>query len=115
MEKKYFYGNEISEEGLERGYVDYQCLAKAFDAVSNDYILDVYRDDWKLVSGNEYDDDDEPKEFFQHFIVSNNAVEILKEADEVVYYNEKLDMYVWAVNHWGTAWSYVMTNIKITW
>ena len=33
MEKKYFYGNEISQYGLENGYVDFATLAKSFDAV----------------------------------------------------------------------------------
>lgn len=36
---KYFYGNEISAYGQEHGYVDYRTLAKAFDAVMcNDII-----------------------------------------------------------------------------
>ena len=30
---KYFYGNEVSEYGQKNGYVDYRTLAKAFDAV----------------------------------------------------------------------------------
>ena len=30
---KYFCGNEISAYGLERGYLDYATLSKAFDAV----------------------------------------------------------------------------------
>ena len=30
---EYFYGNKISEYGLENGYVDYATLAKSFDAV----------------------------------------------------------------------------------
>lgn len=30
---EYFYGNKISEYGLQNGYVDYSTLAKAFDAV----------------------------------------------------------------------------------
>lgn len=30
---KYFYGNKISEYGLNNGYIDYRTLAKAFDAV----------------------------------------------------------------------------------
>ena len=29
----YFYGNQISDYGLEHGYVDYDTLSKAFDAV----------------------------------------------------------------------------------
>ena len=36
---KYFYGNEISEYGQEHGYVDYRTLAKAFDAVMQNDII----------------------------------------------------------------------------
>ena len=52
-------------------------------------------------------------DIFQYFIVDNKGADILKEAGEIVYYCEKLDMYVWGVTHWGTSWDYVLTNIKI--
>jgi len=38
-EQKYYYGNAISEYGMEHGYVDYRTLAKAFDAVLNNDII----------------------------------------------------------------------------
>jgi cell division septum initiation protein DivIVA len=52
-------------------------------------------------------------EIFQYYIVSNNGAEILKDAGEIVFYNDVLDMYVWGVTHWGTSWDYVLTDIKI--
>lgn len=53
-------------------------------------------------------------EIFQYFIISYNGAEILKDwTDEIVYYNELLDMYVWGVTHWGTGWDYVLTDIKL--
>lgn len=51
-------------------------------------------------------------EIFQYYIVDDNGAEILKEINEIVFYNEELDMYVWGVTHWGTSWDYVLTNIK---
>lgn len=33
--------------------------------------------------------------------------------DEYVIYNEKLDIYVWAITHFGTSWDYVLTDIKL--
>lgn len=51
-------------------------------------------------------------ECYQYYIVSDNGAEILKEINEIVYYNEELDMYVWGVTHWGTSWDYVLTDIK---
>lgn len=50
-------------------------------------------------------------EIFQYYIVSDSGAEILKECNEIVFYNDALDMYVWGVTHWGTAWSHVLTDI----
>ena len=42
---EYFYGNKISEYGLQNGYLDYATLAKAFDAVMvNDITKLFYAD-----------------------------------------------------------------------
>ena len=52
-------------------------------------------------------------EIFQFFIVDDNGAEILKEAGEILFYNEHLGLTVWGVTHFGTSWDYVLTNIKI--
>ena len=166
---KYFYGNEISEYGQEHGRVDYATLAKAFDAVLNNEVIQKTYDVgyWEQESGmidnteeieelqeeidnimydisemidadesfedsekhlamvsqmeelqdkiNELEEEQENsynEECYQYYIVSDNGAEILKEINEIVFYNEELDMYVWGVTHFGTAWSYVLTDIK---
>ena len=150
---KYFYGNEISEYGQEHGRVDYATLAKAFDAVLNNEIMQKTYDIgyWEQESGfvdnseeieelqeqieelmldNENDEHTEEleelqdkineleeeqdyyPEIYQYYIVSDNGAEILKEINEIVFYNEELDMYIWGVTHFGTSWSYVLTDIK---
>ena len=54
------------------------------------------------------------EEIFQYFIISDNGAEILKDyTNEIVLYNEALDIYVWGVTHWGTSWDYVLTDIKL--
>ena len=113
---KYFYGNEISEYGLAHGFVDYRTLAKSFDAVLNNEIISKTYDlgYWELVSGCEYDEEtEEYVEIYQYYIVDDNGARILADADEIVYYNELFDMYVWGVTHYGTSWDYVLTNIKL--
>lgn len=53
-------------------------------------------------------------EIFQYFIISEQGANILKEwTDEIVYYNETLDIYVWGVTHLGTVWDYVLTDIQL--
>lgn len=54
-----------------------------------------------------------PDEIFQYYIISDNGAEILKQyTNEIVFYNSELDMYVWGVTHYGTSWSYVLTEIE---
>lgn len=159
-EQKYYYGNVISDYGIEHGYVDYATLAKCFNAVLNNDIMNLTYDigPWEQVSGAidntdeieqleekkdeleeenesspsqileneineingqieelEKEQNDEP-EVFQWFIVDDCGARLLQqETNEIVYYNEMLDMYLWCVTHYGTCWDYVLTNIKIDW
>lgn len=54
-----------------------------------------------------------PPEIFQYFIISDAGASILEDyTNEIVFYNQELDMYVWGVTHWGTAWDYVLTEIQ---
>lgn len=122
-EQKYYYGNAISEYGMEHGYIDYATLAKAFDAVLNNDIMNLTYDigSWEQVSGiidnsdeiEELENEQDYQEVFQWFIVDDWGARLLKEINEIVYYNEKLDMYLWGVTHYGTSWDYVLTNIPI--
>lgn len=119
---RYFYGNKISDYGLQHGYVDYATLSKSFNAVLvNDITKLFYADingeysEAEIINGFDYDDENgNPIEIYQYFIISDNGAEILKElTDEIVYYIPLLDCYVWGVTHYGTAWDYVLTDIKI--
>lgn len=52
-------------------------------------------------------------DIFQYYIVSDNGAEIIKDyTNEILFYNEELDMYIWGVTHYGTSWDYVLTDIK---
>ena len=177
----YFCGNEASDYAKETGFLDYATLAKSFDAVLNNEIIQATSDIgyWDIENGSEeyyednngnrytYDEKEERieeletkireyedtinevmerdedyeenhvyiamnenisrikeeietleyahyEEIFQYFIISDNGAEILKDyTDEIVFYNETLDMYVWGVTHWGTSWDYVLTDIRL--
>lgn len=168
IKSDYFYGNKVSDYGIENGYVDYATLAKSFEGVLNNNIMENTFEIgyWEQLSGwidnqdeidelqeqideldyelgqledldvsNEtknkmenlqsqidelqeqiYDlesDQENQTEIFQYFIVSDNGASILQECNEILFYNDVLDMYVWGVTHYGTSWSYVLTDIKI--
>ena len=169
---EYWYGNKISEYGIEHGYVDYATFAKAFNSVLANEIMEATNGVigyWEQESGycfedsqgNQYsqeerdekveeleeklkeldeqlyelEDDDELYEeieqqrdeiqedidaledykyddVYQWYIISSNGAEICERANEIVYYNDELDMYLWGVTHLGTSWNYVLTDIK---
>ena len=115
----YFYGHEISKYGKENGYVDYETLARAVgDMVLNNEIVPYgygHGLEWELVNGEYYDEEnDYYYDIFQWYIIRPIGVEILEMwTDEIVYYNEELDIYVWGITHFGTAWDYVLTDIKL--
>ena len=57
---------------------------------------------------------DEQREIFQYYIISDNGANILQNyTDDPVYYLPALNCYVWGVTHFGTHWDYVLTDVKI--
>lgn len=157
-EQKYYYGNAISEYGMQNGRVDYATLAKCFDAVLNNNIMQLTYDIgyWDQVSGiidntdeieeleekrdeleeqnenspsqiieneinkindqiEEFEREQDDQEVFQWYIVDDGGAKLLQDINQIVYYNETLNMYLWGVTHYGTSWDYVLTNIKIDW
>ena len=66
---EYFCGNKISEYGIENGFLDYATLAKSFDAVLNNNIMQATYDIgyWDKESG---------------FVDNSEAIEELQEKIE---------------------------------
>ena len=55
-----------------------------------------------------------PSEIYRYYIISEEGANILCEfTNEIIFYNEELDMYVWGVCHFGTTWDYVLTDIPV--
>lgn len=105
------WGVKVSDYGLKKGRLDYTALANILgDCIHNDYVREELPYDWNLVSGD-YEDADIVS---QDFIITEYGYGILRDyTDELVFYNDKLNMYIWGVTHFGTSWDYVLTNIKL--
>ena len=89
------YGVEVSDYGLEHGYLDYQTLAQIVgDCILNNTVRSETAEDWEIVAG-------EFKEMvFQDYVISEYGYKFLEDhTDELVFYNERLDMYIWSVTH----------------
>lgn len=109
------YGIKVSDYGLEKGYLDFKALAGIVgDCILNNDIYEyVGYDNWCLESGCDYDEEDY-YEVLQFYIITASGAEFLRQfTDEIIYYNETLDMYLWGVTHLGTSWDYVLTDIEL--
>lgn len=110
------YGHKVSEYALENGHLDYLTLSKIVgDCVLNNHIFEYAGyENWALENGLEENEEGDYLEVYQYYIISDNGARMLMDfTDEIVYYNEKLDLYLWGITHFGTVWSYVLTDIKL--
>lgn len=101
------WGIKVSEYGLEKGYLDYRTLSEMVGpTIMNNEI--IKHGEWEQVSGG-YEDI-----IHTFYIISKNGYNTLKDyTDEAVFYNDEFDMYLWGIDHYGTNWDYVLTNIEL--
>ena len=110
------FGFKVSDYGLENGYLDYYTLSRIVGdcVLNNDIFLYAGYENWELVNGLEENEYGDYLEVYQYYIISNSGYSFLRDyTDEIVYYHENLDMYIWGVTHFGTSWDYVLTDIRL--
>lgn len=50
---------------------------------------------------------------YQTYIIDASGADYLKRrTNEIVYYCEKLELYLWGITHFGTSWSIIFTDIS---
>lgn len=53
------------------------------------------------------------REVYQYYLINyNDARRLSNYTNELVIYNEELELYILCVCHWGTSWDYVSSNWK---
>lgn len=109
------YGVEPSEYAKKYGYLDYKSLADIVgNRIINNEVIKFSPDHWEINNGDFESEDGSYNEVFQWFIIDDWGAEFLIDhTNEIVYYNEELDMYLWGVTHLGTSWDYVLTDLKM--
>ncbi len=56
---------------------------------------------------------EEWEEIYQWYLIDPSDAEYLKSVtDELVFYSDILDEYVWGVTHYGTSWDGVTLEVK---
>lgn len=68
---------------------------------------DIVKDELELVNGSYYDEEyGDCYEIFQYYIIQDPRF-AMRYTDEIIFYDNRLNLYVLGVTHYGTAWSYV--------
>ena len=94
--------------------IDYNTDDQKNSMILNNEVIKYEFDYWVLENGNDYDEENGYYyDIFQYYILNDGDAERLKEhTNEIIYYNEKLDMYLLGVTHWGTSWTCVNSDFK---
>ena len=69
--------------------------------VKDDYLMDII-DDLDLY--NYYDD------IYQYYIIDDYSSDLFIKLQYPVFYSNALNVYVVGITHYGTSWSYILTN-----
>lgn len=73
-------------------------------------------DDWEdleQLSGFNDSEEEDYQEIYQYYIIDDDLAKRLQDINEIVYYHNRLDIYILGVSHFGTGWSYVLTDLKL--
>lgn len=108
---------KIAKIELETGRITYRTLADyvGYKILCSDKILKRYGKELQVNNcDNLFDEEGNPYEICQYFIITRDGYEFLEEfaPNEILFYDNELDIHIWGITHWGTPWKYIFTNIK---
>lgn len=120
--KMYVNLDDLNEYEKEHKKISYKRL---INRISNNIWLfnnapKLSEYDFEFEIGSDYDEEaGEFIEFYQYYLIDINPYMIeklqkLKCKDIVIAWSEKLEEYVLMVDHFGTSWDYVLTDIEYT-
>lgn len=118
--KKYVRFENLNEYERENNRISYKRLVERFfDSMILCNKMGERYEHLEVVAGTDYDEEnDYYYDIYQYYIVDGCFDEdiLAKVGDElgVVYYDDELEVYVLGVQHFGTSWGYVLTDIKPT-
>lgn len=123
--KKYVNNLEdLNEEERRTGRISYRRL---IERISNKIFLfneapKLSEYEFEFICGNDYDEEEEEyTEIYQYYLIDLRITEEqlqddLKELQNelIIAWSETLQNYVLMVDHFGTSWDYVMTDVRFT-
>lgn len=120
--KMYINMEDLNEEEKRRNKISYRRL---INRISNNIWLfnnapKLSEYDFEFVLNSDYDEEnDEYFDIYQYYLIDINPYMIeklndIKCKDLIIAWSDALEEYVLFVDHFGTSWDYVMTDIEPT-
>lgn len=91
-----------------------------FDNIEGGELYDYYDKDGNEITREEYDElgwendaVEQMRDIYQYYLINESLADMLKEhTDNIVFYSDKLNLYVLGVTHFGTGWSCVAEDFR---
>lgn len=108
---RWIHKKDLNTYELENKTLSYKNLFYNDDAL---ILCNNIIDDYEFLElQNDFDDIDD-FEIYQYYIISDDlANRLIKYTNEIVYYHNRLDIYILGVCHYGTSWSYILTDFEL--
>jgi hypothetical protein len=118
--KKFYISNkeDLNEQEIKTGCVSYGRIIKRY--ISDLVLCNNIGKDYSVYDNMQYNEnfykDTEDLEIYQHFLCNLTGFEkeTLLEYGIILSYSDQLDLDILCVDHLGTNWDYVITDIKWT-
>ena len=109
------YEIKVSDYELENGYLDYYTLSQIVGSyILNNNIMEEIPYGLELVNGDDVVEDGEYYDIYKWYIIDESGYRDLSRlTDEIVYYNDQLDLCLLGITHFGTSLDYVLTDVRI--
>ena len=112
---RYIKENDLNDYEKENKRLSYRNLFYRDDSlilcnnIANDFEY------LELQNGSDYDEDNDIYlDVYQYYIIDDDlANRLINNTDEIVYYHNRLDIYILGVTHYGTSWDYVLTDFEL--
>lgn len=119
--KMYVNMEDLNEYEKKHNRISYKRLVERYfqNMILCNNIVYNFDENIEIVAGTDYDEENEENiDIYQYFIVDGyfDEDDLQKIGNElgVVYYDNKLELYILGVTHFGTSWDYVLTDIEPT-
>lgn len=113
----YHYGRMVLDPiEIDKEKLTYNNMINMFcgecGVILNNNIINKFP--FEIISGNVEDEDEDEVTIYQYYIISeDSAVRLMKHTNEIILYNDELDMYLLGVTHFGISWSILLTDFTI--